>query len=125
MTIRSPVNARWFGIRDFFSLSPTAGAALFTAVLLVSTVLYRPFCRVVCPSGAVLRPAAAPSRLGLQRTEACIGWRRCERACPVDEAKREDAKAQCYLCGRCTEVRPVEGTRVYGRRHAYPGDETR
>lgn len=113
------------GLRDFFFLAPTVGATVFAGVLLVSTVFYRPFCPVVCPYGSLLWLAAARSRLGLQRTEACIGCRRCARAYPVDEAKREDVKAECYLCGRCTEVCPVEGALVYGRRHAYPGDETR
>ena len=35
-----------FGIRDFFYLLPTVGTAIFILLLLVSTRIYRPFCRL-------------------------------------------------------------------------------
>ena len=106
----------WFGVRDFFYLLPTAGTLAFVAVLLVSTTLYRPFCRLVCPYGLLLSLAGWKSVLRLQRTGACIGCGKCERACPTDEANREDAKSECYLCGRCTDACPVEGALQYRRR---------
>lgn len=106
----------WFGVRDFFYLLPTVGALVFAAVLLVSTTLYRPFCRLVCPYGLLLSLAGWKSVLRLERTDACIGCRKCERACPTDEAKREDMKSECYLCGRCTDACPVPGALQYRRR---------
>jgi len=51
----------------------------------------------------------------LQRTDACIDCKKCEKVCPTDEAKREDAKAECYLCGRCMDVCPMEGALTYRR----------
>ena len=114
-----------FGIREFFSLAPTVGSAVFAGVMLVSAVFYRPFCRLVCPYGLILSLAAAVGLCRLRRTEACIGCGRCERACPTDEAKREDVKAECYLCGRCTQICPVEGALVYGRRQPFSRKETR
>lgn len=106
----------WFGIRDFFYLLPTAGTLAFVGVLLVSTAFYRPFCRLVCPYGLLLSIAAWKSALGLERTSACIECRRCERACPTDEAKRGDGRSECYLCGRCTDACPVPGALTYRRR---------
>ncbi len=44
----------WFGIRDFFYLSLTAGTVVFIVVLLLSMTLYRPFCRLVCPYGVTV-----------------------------------------------------------------------
>ena len=99
----------WFGVRDFFYLSLTAGTLVFGVVLLVSTTLYRPFCRLVCPAGLLFSLAAQKSVFRLQRTGACIECRRCERACPTDEAKRSDGRSECYLCGRCTDACPVPG----------------
>ena len=105
----------WFGINDFFNLALTAGSVVFLIVLLVSLVFYRPFCRLVCPYGALLSLGAAKSLFRIQRTDACIECRKCEKACPTDEAKREDAKAECYLCGRCIDVCPKEGALVYSK----------
>lgn len=105
----------WFGIRDFFYLSLTAGSVVFIGVLLLSTTLYRPFCRIICPYGVLLSLGAWKSALKLQRTGTCIECKKCEKACPTDEAKRDDGKAECYLCGRCTDVCPVAGALMYKR----------
>ena len=51
----------------------------------------------------------------LQRTDAGIECKKCEKACPTDEAKRDDGKAECYLCGRCTDICPVAGALKYNR----------
>jgi polyferredoxin len=104
-----------FGIRDFFYLTLTTGSFVFFMVLLLSMTWYRPFCRLVCPYGALLSLGAWKSLFRLQRTDACIECKKCEKACPTDEAKREDAKAECYLCGRCTDVCPKVGALVYSR----------
>jgi len=107
-----------FGIRDFFYLILTAGSAVFIAVLLVSVVFYRPFCRLVCPYGVLLSVAAWKSFFKLRRTEACIECRKCEKVCPVDEAKRKDGKSECYLCGRCTDICPKEGALIYSKQNS-------
>ena len=109
----------YFGIRDFFALALTTGSLVFVVMLLVSVVFYRPFCRLVCPYGALLALAGSTSFLCLQRTDACIACGTCEQVCPVDEAKRDDRKAECYLCGRCTDACPQEGALKYQRRHGH------
>jgi len=106
-----------FGIRDFFYLVPTAGAALFIIILLIATKLYRPFCRLFCPVGFLFSLVAWKSVFKIRRTPACINCRKCECVCPADEAGRDDRKAECYLCGRCRDVCPVKGANRYGREH--------
>jgi len=103
----------YFGIRDFFALALTTGSIVFLAMLVISLFFYRPFCRLVCPYGALLALAGSTSVLALQRTDACIECKQCEQVCPVDEAKRDDRKAECYLCGRCTDVCPESGALKY------------
>lgn len=104
-----------FGIRDFFHLLITTGTLTFIIILLLSMTLYRPFCRMVCPFGALLSLAALKSRFRLHRTNSCIECKKCESACPTDEAKRDDGKAECYLCGRCTDICPAAGALKYTR----------
>ncbi|MDN7024346.1 4Fe-4S binding protein [Methanoculleus sp. FWC-SCC1] len=104
------------GFRDFFFLAASSVSFfVFLGLVLLSTVVYRPFCRFVCPYGLLLALAAARSRTKIRRTDACINCGKCERVCPVDEAKIGDAKAECYLCGRCTENCPVDGALLYGK----------
>lgn len=106
----------FFGISDFFALALTTGSIVFVVMLLVSMVFYRPFCRIICPYGVLLSLAAGTSLFALQRTDACIDCKCCERNCPVDEAKPNDRKAECYLCGRCTDLCPAPGALQYKRR---------
>ena len=105
----------WFGIKEFFYLSLTAGTPVFVGVILLSITFYRPFCRLICPYGALLSLTAWKSVLRLQRTDACIGCKKCEKACPADEAKQGDGKAECYLCGRCLDACPATGALTYKR----------
>lgn len=106
----------YFGLKEFFSLDVTSVLFfVFLGVLLLSMVVYRPFCRFICPYGLLLSLTAAVSAFKFRRTDTCIQCGRCERACPTNEAKVGDRKSECYMCGRCVEVCPVEGALVYRR----------
>ena len=104
------------GLPAFFHLA-VGGASFFVflGIVLLSAVVYRPFCRYACPYGALLAPTASRALYRLRRTDACIGCRKCERACPTGEADPSAGLGECYLCGRCTEVCPADGALVYGR----------
>ena len=104
-----------FGIRDFFYLVFTAGTMVFIGILLLSMTFYRPFCRLICPYAVLLSLGAWKGLFKLQRTDACIECKKCEKACPADEAQRGDGKAECYLCGRCTDICPAAGALKYQR----------
>ena len=106
---------RLFGIRDFFYLVFTTGFFVFLVIIGLSFFLYRPFCRLFCPFGALVSVPAMVSRFKIQRTDQCIECKKCEQACPTNEAKRADLKAECYLCHRCLDVCPVEGALEYTR----------
>jgi ferredoxin-type protein NapH len=105
-----------FGIPDFFALTISAAFFAFVVILLVSLAVYRPFCRIICPFGALAAFSAMPGIFKIRRTDSCIDCRKCERVCPTDEAKRTDLKGECYLCGRCTDACPTEGALRYGRK---------
>lgn len=106
----------YFGFSDFFRFSPTVGSLVFLLILLLSIGIYRPFCRSICPVGAIFQVAATPAIYTIRRTEACIRCGKCERACPTDVAKEGDRKDECYLCRRCIDVCPQEGALAYQRK---------
>ncbi|MDD1659609.1 MAG: 4Fe-4S binding protein [Methanomicrobiales archaeon] len=107
---------RFFGIREFFSLEvASVSFFVFLVLLAVASVIYRPFCRLFCPIGAILALAASRARMKLRRTKECINCGKCDVICPTGEAGKNAAKAECYLCGRCLEVCPREGALRYGK----------
>ncbi|HVN65148.1 MAG TPA: 4Fe-4S binding protein [Methanomicrobiales archaeon] len=106
----------YLGVMDLFLLSFSLGTLVMLTILVISLFFYRPFCRILCPFGAVLSLAGLGGLFRLRRNPSCIECGKCEFVCPVDEAKREDLKGECYLCGRCTEVCPVAGAITYRRR---------
>lgn len=102
------------GVYDFFSLTVSVGFGVFVALVTLSTVVYRPVCRVLCPFGLLFSLPAHVSRLRLRRRDACVGCGRCERACPAGVAGEDASKRECYLCGRCVEACRVTGALGYG-----------
>jgi ferredoxin-type protein NapH len=105
-----------FGIRDFFALSVSVASIVFVGTLVISAMVYRPFCRFICPFGALAALAAMPAIFKIRRTETCTECGKCERACPTDEAKYGDLKGECYLCGRCMETCTQPSSLRYERR---------
>ncbi len=85
-------------------------------VLLSSLFIYRPWCRLFCPFGALASLTARFSRVKLQRTDKCTDCQLCEKVCPTDEATRDASKGECYLCNRCIEICP-QGAITFGFKH--------
>lgn len=105
----------YVGVSDFYHLSTSSVSFyVFAGIALSSLLMYRPFCRFLCPYGAVLHPVAVASRFKLRRNENCTECGKCEEAYPTGEAGRGDTKGECYLCDRCREVCPVDAV-GYGR----------
>lgn len=107
---------RYLGLKDFFDLN--TGAVFFwafLAIVVISVLVYRPFCRLGCPYGALLSLAAIKGRFKLRRNENCINCKKCGEACPTNESGWTDLKQECYMCNRCQEVCPVKGIEYTSR----------
>lgn len=102
------------GVYDFFSLTLSAGLAVFAGLVALSAVVYRPVCRGLCPFGLLFSLPAHVARFRVRRTAACVDCGRCVKACPAGVAGRDAAKRECYLCGRCVDACSVKGALEYG-----------
>lgn len=74
------------------------------AVILISAcVLYRSFCRFLCPLGAIYSLFAKVSILGIQvEKDSCNHCNACVRACKMDIKMPGDR--ECIQCGECMEA---------------------
>lgn len=88
------------GLPDLFQLVLGPGLVIFLVIIIASTVIYRPFCRFVCPFGALSSLLSWRSVYGVRRNSSCVDCGRCEKVCPP-RVLRARAGSECYLCGRC------------------------
>ncbi len=88
------------GLPDLFQLVVGPGLVIFLVIIVASTVVYRPFCRFVCPFGALSSLLSWKSLFGIRRNSNCVNCGRCEKVCPP-QVLEERAGSECYLCGRC------------------------
>lgn len=82
---------------------------LLAATVLLSIVIYRPFCKYVCPLGAIYA-VFNPISVFRYRVDAekCTRCGACARACPMQADPAADANdPECIRCGRCKQVCPT------------------
>jgi polyferredoxin len=77
-------------------------------------VTQRPFCRWVCPLGALWSPLNPVSTFRLEiDQERCTVCGRCQEICPVDIRVHEDPNSSaCIRCLACVEVCPTNSVSV-------------
>ena len=82
-------------------------------ILLSSILLYRPFCKYLCPLGAFYAPFNKVSLLQLQAdANKCTHCAACAKVCAmcVDPAKNP-TDTECIRCGKCINVCPADALR--------------
>jgi polyferredoxin len=112
---------------DFFRhLSPLALVVVLT-LLFLSLFLKNPFCRYLCPYGALLGLVAMLSPVRVTRsTERCVSCGICSQVCPtyIDVMHRESVLSpECIGCWRCVShcrFNQALSMRAAGR-YAVPG----
>ncbi|MDX9802041.1 MAG: 4Fe-4S binding protein [Spirochaetia bacterium] len=91
--------------------------AVLGGVLVLSLFIRRPWCRWLCPFGAVLGFAGKIALFTVRRnSELCIGCKACDRACPSGIKISEPDKitdSRCSRCLECIESCPVPGTLLF------------
>ena len=99
-------------------LETVAIATTIVLSLVVSLLVYRPFCQFICPFGFISWIAERFSIVRVRiRRDLCDDCGACALACPSESAKHllegKVFRADCYSCARCLNVCPNSALR-YG-----------
>jgi polyferredoxin len=71
--------------------------------VVAAIAIKRPFCRVICPIGAIYAPFNKVSLLRMTlKTRACRGCTLCTKVCPMNISVYEDPnQLECIRCFEC------------------------
>lgn len=83
---------------------------ILAVVVILSIVFYRPFCKWICPLGALY---ALFNKISFHQyhvdKNACVSCGKCSRACKMDVDITKDTKAfECIRCAECVKVCPTK-----------------
>lgn len=84
--------------------------AILIIITLLSVMIYRPFCKYICPLGGIYSLFNPISLYRYQMDhDKCISCGACARVCPmnVDPVKNCN-DLECIRCGRCEHTCPVD-----------------
>ena len=98
---------------NFFRHLGQAGAIVLVTLGVLSLLVQNPWCRYLCPYGALMGLVALFSPARIRRNpDPCIDCGKCTRSCPsallVDRLV-EIRSAECTACLECVAVCPAEG----------------
>lgn len=94
------------GLGKLFSLK----FMILLVTILLSIFTFRPFCKWICPLGAIygLFNKIALVNLNFDR-DKCISCGKCKKACKMDIDVRKDQNSpECIRCGMCIDSCPVD-----------------
>lgn len=84
--------------------------ALLCVLVVLSLIVYRPFCKYLCPLGgiySVFNPISV-FRYRVDK-EKCVGCGACARVCEMGcEPLKNANAAECIRCGKCRQVCPTD-----------------
>ena len=105
-----PLSVANAGIRAALGKLFTWKAGILIAVVLLSLMFYRPFCKWICPLGAVYALFNKVSLLQMHiDTGKCVSCGKCAGVCKMDvDVVRHPNHTECIRCGACVKECPVE-----------------
>ena len=84
--------------------------SVLLVILVWSVWVYRPFCKYLCPLGAIygwFNPIAL-SRFRIDK-ENCIDCKKCNTVCPMDiPVYAKPNSSECIKCGKCLQAGPTD-----------------
>lgn len=104
------------GLADAAGTLTVLKCSILTFIVVLSVFIYRPFCRYICPLGAIysLFNKVSLYRYGIDDTACnrCKGCSACAKVCPmgVDPVKDPNSP-ECIRCGTCAASCPQKAIR--------------
>ena len=82
--------------------------SVLAVVIIAAILIYRPFCKYLCPLGAIYGLLNRWSFYGMQVDKSrCVGCGACEKTCKMDVEVRKNVNSpECIRCGACKSVCP-------------------
>ena len=105
------------GIRAALGSLFTWKFSILLAVIVLSVLFYRPFCKWLCPLGAFY---ALLNRVSLFQMKVdknrCVSCGKCAKACRMDvDVTKTPNHSECIRCGMCIRACPTDAVRFrYG-----------
>lgn len=83
---------------------------ILITVVVLSILFYRPFCKWICPLGAIYSLFNKVSFLHITiENSKCVGCNQCSRACKMDiDVCRTPNHPECIRCGACIKACPKD-----------------
>lgn len=88
--------------------------AILIFMVLLSIVVYRPFCKYLCPLGAIygIFNKVSIIRLHVDK-DSCVDCKKCVSVCPMQvEPNKVPDSMECIRCGKCTSACPTEALKI-------------
>ncbi len=104
-----PLSIANSGIRAALGPLFSLKAAILAAVVVLSILFYRPFCKWLCPLGAFysLFNRVSMYRFHVDR-DKCVNCGKCARVCGMDVDIRDNqVHPECIRCGECEKACPT------------------
>lgn len=95
----------------------TGKLVILIVVVVLSVLVFRPFCKWICPLGAFYALMNRVSLLGIKVDEhQCVSCGKCAKVCKMDvDVTKTPNHTECIRCGKCINACPTEAIRFnYG-----------
>ena len=112
-----PLSAVNAGIRSALGSLFTWKFSILLAVVVLSIIFYRPFCKWLCPLGAFYALLNKVSLFQMKVDQnKCVSCGKCTRACKMDvDVTKAPNHTECIRCGMCIRACPTDAIRFrYG-----------
>ena len=105
-----PLSLANSGIRSALGHLFTFKFTILVLFIILSILLYRPFCKWICPLGAIYSLFNRVSFLKIQVDhEKCVGCQKCSRVCKMDVNVVDTPNhPECIRCGECMKACPTD-----------------
>lgn len=96
-------------LRETLGFLYTWKILILAVTVIISVIIYRPFCKYICPLGAIYSffNKVSVFRIKVDK-EKCIGCDKCERVCKMNVNPSETPdNAECIRCRECISACPT------------------